>query len=204
MSCTNCKSSPCACHDHGLTTPCSYTDCDPGNEPCDEVVSEECVRASYASDQDIRIDDLADIGVGNLMIPGRLLTIKNNEPLAMTLQKIYLYLSDPDAAKEDDSQGHAAYYVYFTNVTNNSITVNWTGYCALGDDFIVNVSTDDGQNYTPFGAAILVAGAPTTVSAVVTGLTPATDYVIKITTRFGAPISQNLDSVKVHTKTLPL
>ena len=48
MACNKCghtKSSPCACKDHGLTTPCSYTDCTGSfdskrghPEHCDEII----------------------------------------------------------------------------------------------------------------------------------------------------------------------
>ena len=47
MSCNKCKSSPCACSDHGLTTPCSYTDCtDPTAETCEELHYMKCVSYS--------------------------------------------------------------------------------------------------------------------------------------------------------------
>ena len=206
MSCVKCKSSPCACNDHGLTTPCDYSDCSTG-ETCVEVVSEECVRNT--GNQDFRIDDLPDLvsAGGELLDPGILLRVLNNEPLAMTLQKIFLYLSDPDTAKESDQNGHAAYYVYFTDITSTTITVNWTGWSALADAFIINVdAVNDGLGpYVPFGSTISATGAPATISVVVTGLTPVTDYVIKVTSRFATlvpGVGSDMDSVKVHTKTL--
>ena len=44
MACKRCghtKSSPCACQDHGLTTPCSYTNCE--TPACEQVYCIECV-----------------------------------------------------------------------------------------------------------------------------------------------------------------
>jgi len=48
--CGNTKSSPCACQDHGLVTPCSYTDCTAGQgdrkihpEHCAEIYCTDCL-----------------------------------------------------------------------------------------------------------------------------------------------------------------
>jgi len=208
MSCIKCKSSPCACNDHGLVTPCVYDDCNSNSEPCEEIVCEECVR--NCGDQDFRIDRVvAGAPVAGFLSPGKLLTVMNNEPLAMTLQKIYLYMEDPTDAQEDNENGHGIYYVYLTNITNTTITVNFTGWSALAEDFQINISTDDGLTYSAVGPPIAAVTASPTVSYVVGSLVPlipVTDYVIKVTSRFVAPIPipSDKDSVKVHTKTLPL
>ena len=209
MSCVKCKSSPCACNDHGLTTPCDYTgDCPPDSELCQEIIAEECVRAYYADAQDIRIDDLSDIydaitnPGGQLSSPGKLLNILNNENLAMTLQKILLYLYDNDCAKADDLNGHAPYYIYLTNVTGTSVTVNWTGWSPVTTNFNVMVSTDDGITYLADNPTPLVPSG-STMSYTVNALTTTTNYVFKITARMvGTPSPQNCDSCKAHTKTL--
>tara|TARA_R110000765_G_scaffold193900_3_gene299551 strand:+ start:38 stop:664 length:627 start_codon:yes stop_codon:yes gene_type:complete len=40
-TCGNTTSSPCACQDHGLTTPCSYTNCTKAS--CEEIYCYDCV-----------------------------------------------------------------------------------------------------------------------------------------------------------------
>jgi len=197
MSCTKCKSSPCACTDHGLVNPCTYTgDCPETSEQCEEVVCEECVR--QCEDYSLRITDTGAIGLAD---PGKLLTIGSNEPLSMTLQKILLYLDDPVCAKEDSLNGHAPYYVYITNITQTTLDINWTGWSSVTVDFLVKMSIDDGVNYI----AILPAIAPTTPTMTYTvgvpvPLVPNTDYVFKVTARAGI----DCDSVQIAVKTLPL
>ena len=51
MACNKCghtKSSPCACQDHGLITPCSYSDCTrkAETETCEDIQCAECVLLS--------------------------------------------------------------------------------------------------------------------------------------------------------------
>jgi len=199
MSCIKCKSSPCACNDHGLVTPCLYDDCDPGAEICEEIVCEECVR--LCNDQDFRITDAGD---ADLDFPHVLLSVGNGESLAMTLQKIYLYIRDKDCAAEDNLEGHSPYYVYLNNITSNQITINWTGLSSFTTSVRVFQSDDNGLTWTASGVSILL---PSLITSLDVGpLIPATDYWFKVVATMPANPGPGPDveceSVEVHTKTL--
>ena len=53
-NCSNCNTDPCGCQDHGLTTPCTYTNCATGNERCDDVQCTECVSYCGTSFQVVK------------------------------------------------------------------------------------------------------------------------------------------------------
>ena len=201
MSCIKCKSSPCACNDHGLVTPCEYSvegDCAPDSELCEEVICEECVR--LCNDQDFRITNVDD---PDLVFPHTLLSIGNGESLAMTLQKLYLYIKDKDCAAEDNAEGHGPYYVSLTNISVNTLTVNWTGLSPFTTSVRVFQSNDNGAIWIPSGASIIL---PTTITSFnVVGLSGATDYWFKVVAQALAvpgPGTVDCESVEVHTKTL--
>ncbi len=115
MSCTKCKSSPCACADHGLTTPCSYPVCDPPSESCEEVVCAECVSYCGPTFQITNPADPTDIQFN----------VYTGDRLEEILQRIALYMVNPACADPDDH--HSVWHVMVTNVTNDGVTVSWDG-----------------------------------------------------------------------------
>jgi hypothetical protein len=178
-------------------------DCEPTSEPCDEVYCEKCVR--QCDDYYIRITDPDSVAPGgDLVAPGKILTIGSNEPLAMTLQKILLYIRDKDCAEEDNSvNGHAPYYVYLTNITQTTIDINWTGWSSVTLAFEVLISTTDGYpeiSFTIVGTPITPATPTHTVTiGAITPLIPDTEYVVKVRAR--GPVV-NCDSVQIAVRTL--
>jgi len=112
MSCNKCKSSPCACSDHGLTIPCSYTDCtDPTVETCEELHYMKCV--SYSGNTFHVFD-----GAGVIIF-----SIENGERLDIILQR--MIKMHYDAACVIPGQDHAVLHLWTTAKTANSVTIAW-------------------------------------------------------------------------------
>lgn len=193
MSCTKCKSSPCACADHGLTTPCTYNDCDPTSEPCEDITCAECV--SYCGPT-FRVTDPADP-------TDVLFEVITGDRLDKILQNIALYMVDPACA--DPDQHHAVWYVNVNNVTNGGATVSWSGVSSLSLGLMVYWSVTTGV-----WVAANLSGplSPADGSFVVTGLNPNTVYQFKVESGdaldpiTGALIGQLCDSVEVQVTTL--
>lgn len=194
MACIKCKSSPCACNDHGLETPCVYTECTEPSEPCEEIICDECIKYCGPTVQ-IRTDEAEFID------PKRILSINQDEPLAETLQKLLLWIQDKDCAGQDDPDGHAPYYVYTSSIAQLQFQVNWTGETqaviapVAPVTYEVSLSDDGGTTYVVQGSV-----APGVGSFVITGLAAANNYVVAVE-MVGADASRCM-SVQVHVTTL--
>jgi hypothetical protein len=193
MSCHKCKSSPCACADHGLTTPCTYDDCGPVAEPCEEITCAECV--SYCGPTFRVTDPLDPTDV--------LFEVITGDRLDKILQTIALYMIDPACA--DPDQQHAVWYVNVNNITNNSVTVSWSGVSAQSLGLMVYWSVTTGV----WVAGNLTGPLPAADgSFTITGLNPNTVYQFKVESGdqldpiTGGLIGQLCDSVEVQVTTL--
>ena len=96
MSCNTCgnkTSSPCACQDHGLTTPCSYSECT--TTICEEVYCAECVincsDSAGRSTGSISWD--AEVSAGLTSTAG--LQMRSGDSVEEMLQRISLFIADP-------------------------------------------------------------------------------------------------------------
>ena len=174
-NCSNCNTDPCGCQDHGLTTPCTYTNCATGNERCDDVQCTECVSYCGTSFQ---------IRVSNTNSPhpdqGDVLKVVTGERVDQIIQKFALMIANGfgynngTAKSNSDNLNHAPYNVYAEAITSNSITVVWDGISNDTDyfDVVVDNAVVNTSGVTP------VQNAKT--KFVVSNLNPNTEYIIKV------------------------
>ena len=181
MACNNCgntKSSPCACQDHAMTTPCSYTNCDrkATTELCEDLQCAECV--SYCQ------DNFCVTNASN-----QTLCINKGERLDFILQKIALFIKDPTCWN-----GNIA-HIWADTVETDSVKLMWSGI-PLGTTAI-NVY------YGPaLGAYILATTTPlpsSTSEFTVPLLTPTTAYKFKVVASTGGG---SCDSVELFVSTI--
>lgn len=186
MSCTNCnkcKSSPCACADHGLETPCNYTSCsDPNAEQCEEVLCAGCV--SYCGNYFQVSDPLDPTSI--------LFSVTNGERLDMIVQKLALLILNPGCMAPADD--HSPYFLSVGTVTNSSVVLAWSGVSPLTTQINAYYSDTPGV-WVSAGPSV----APTVFTQTVVGLTPATSYLFKIEAQ-GTVV--DCDSVEVEATTL--
>lgn len=166
MSCKKCKSSPCACADHGLVTPCSYDDCTQPSESCEEVLCAECVAYCGPTFQITNPADSTDI----------LFNVYTGDRLEETLQRIALYMVNPACADPDEH--HSVWHVMVTNVTNDGVKVSWSGIAPQSAGLNVSWSQTSGV------WVIANTSGPLTTSdtsLTITDLDPSTVYLFKVT-----------------------
>ena len=179
-NCTKCNpNKPCGCLDPALTNPCSYTDCSVGSERCASIQCAECVSYCGTSFQ-----------VGTV---GNLLQITEGERLDSIIQKFALMISQGVGACTADDVHHAPYNVYATLITNSGVTIVWNGEST--ETISIGVWVDVGTGY------ILVdTVGPTVLQSVITGLSPATTYKIKLVSTDS--LAATCDSVELIVSTL--
>tara|TARA_Y100000590_G_C15578612_1_gene961436 strand:+ start:656 stop:1213 length:558 start_codon:yes stop_codon:yes gene_type:complete len=184
MSCHKCKSSPCGCNDHGLETPCTYNDCEQPSEPCEDIQCAECVSYCGPYFQITEPGDPTDV----------LFSVSTGDRLEEILQKIALYLKQPDCAKPYDN--HAVYHVQLSNITNDSVLVTWSGVSTTTTGFNVYWSEISGV-WVQANIGLPLAASATQFN--VTGLDPQTTYLFKVEALDPAG---DCDSVEVEATTL--
>ena len=178
MACNKCghtKSSPCACQDHGLTTPCSYSDCTRGasTETCEDIQCAECV--SYCQE------------TFSVTQGGNTLGVTEGERLDFILQRFALFIQYQ--ANWDKSILH----LFRDTLTNSTVKLMWQGV-PNGVTAIKVHQANAGGAYSLI--ATLGAGA---TEYQVTGLTPATNYQFKVAATVGGT---DYDSVDLFITTL--
>lgn len=183
-NCNKCNpNKPCGCADSALHAPCSYTDCSVGNERCEDVQCAECVSYCGTSFQ---IDS-----------QNGLFKIEQGERLDMILQKLALMMVNGFGTCNAEDVHHAPYNVYATNITNTTVSIVWNGESTLTTgisvyyDTVVAPSGWTLANSTPV--------APTVLTYQLTGLTPSTQYKIKLVSSDG---SGTCESVEILITTL--
>jgi len=179
-NCNKCNpAKPCGCSDPAITNPCTYTDCSVGSERCVDVQCAECVSYCGTSFQ---------IGT-----TGQIIKIETGERLDSIVQKLALMISSGVGACTADDVHHAPYNVYAANITSNSAVILWNGESTLTAQ--IEVFVDSGSGYASAGTVL-----PTVLQLALTGLAPATDYKVKLTsTDAGAA---TCDSVEILFTTL--
>jgi len=181
--CNSCNSDPCGCKDHGLTTPCGYTDCGVGNERCDDIQCAECVSYCGTSFQ---IESVAG-----------LFKIESGERLDQILQKMALMLVNGFGVCNADNVHHAPYNVYAEQITDTTVDVVWGGISSLTNSFSVYYDTVvSPTGWTLANTTIL---APAINDFTIINLAPNTEYKIKVVSSFGG---STCDSVEILVTTL--
>lgn len=177
-NCNTCKSSPCGCSDHSLTTTCGYTDCSPGKERCDDVQCTECVSYCGSTFQ--------------VETPSGILKVNSGERLDQIIQKFSLIIANGLGTCTADNVHHAPYNLYAEDITDTTITAVWGGISSLSTAFNVyydTVTAPSGwvlANATPLATAI--------DDFEISLLAPNTEYKIKVVSLFG---SLTCDSVEI-------
>ena len=182
MACNTCNdcgnTSPCGCKDHGLTTPCSYSDCGPVSERCEGATCAECVEYCESSFQ--------------IVSEGGILKVNTGERLDLILQKFAMMIVNGVGTCTADNLHHGPYNIYNSAITATTVNVIWGG--VSNQTTSVNVYFDD--YLTPVGWTLAnVTPLIGVFNYIITGLTPATAYKIKVSA-FN-PISGYCDSVEL-------
>lgn len=164
-TCNNCgNSSPCGCKDHGLITPCGYTDCGPGNERCDDIQCAECV--SYCGTS-FRIET-----------EGGTLEIQQGERLDSIIQKLSLIIANGLGQCTATDVHHAPYNLYAQTIMGTTATIVWGGTSSLSDEldvFYKNLTTPG-----PWVQANTTPISPLVNTYTITGLTPGVNYAVYV------------------------
>lgn len=181
MGCTSCgntHSSPCSCQDHGLTFPCSYTDCSSGHaEKCEDVQRAECV--AWTGDKFCVENSNGDT-----------FCINEGERLDFSLHNLALFLVNPTC------WDLAIKHVWIEAVTNQSIEVYWSGVSASVVDVNVYYSVPGSNTWILANTTPLL---PTVTSLVINNLPPSSPYIVKVE---AAGASSTCDSVHIYTSTI--
>ena len=183
MACKCNKCDPqkaCGCEDTALTTPCTYSDCSVGSERCADVQCAECV--SYCGTS----FEVQQVG-GDAII-----RIETGQRLDSIIQQLTLILVKGIGACTASNLHHAPYNVFATSITKNSAIIQWNNVSSLTSTFEVKNATT--------GLALSTALASTVTSFTLTGLTPSTNYKIKVTSTDS--LGATCDSVVIDFTTL--
>lgn len=183
MACNKCgttKSSPCACQDHGLVTPCSYSDCIPdrkGSHPehCGEVYCTDCVSRCRNS---IQAPNAAN----------QYIFANNGDKLDNIIQRMFLFATQP--ACYDTSISHLWHDPDLT--TQSTVTLKWDSIPASVTTIDVQYSTMAGAWVTDTAAASLNTLTYEYTVGNVAALAPNTTYKFRLVSDGGACTSVEL------------
>jgi hypothetical protein len=165
MACNKCgttKSSPCACQDHGLTTPCSYYDCTDYDaktghpEHCGEIYCTDCIKRCRNSIQ-------APNGAGQYLFAN------NGDKLDTIVQRMFLFATQP--ACYDLSIPHLWHDPELTTTT--TVTLKWdsipTGvnaidveYATMAGGWQLDTAVDLASNVVEYTVGNVLALVPNT------------------------------------------
>tara|TARA_R100000781_G_C4069092_1_gene123855 strand:+ start:264 stop:836 length:573 start_codon:yes stop_codon:yes gene_type:complete len=175
MACNKCghtKSSPCACKDHGLTTPCSYTDCSPISdgkrshpEHCDEIICTDCIarcRNTFQISNDANQTLYAYAG----------------DKLDTILQRMFIFATTPSCF--NTSIAHIWHDDSAT--TSTTVTINWDSVPAGQTAINVEYATENGAFVQDNAVALPYPGNITYTVGNVTPLLPNTVYRFRLKT----------------------
>ena len=178
MACNRCghtKSSPCACHDHGLTTPCSYTNCD--TPACEEVICSECiVDCSNSNNRSTgSVTWEAERSAGATSAPGDGIAVKQSASNTELLQRLALATTDPAGG---DAMAVAIAPFSVNNVTSTSVNLAWSNVPSTVNSVTIYKAPVASSTWTVHRTINSKVGA--TLSEVVDGLTTRTSYKFKL------------------------
>ena len=183
MSCKCSKCDPqnaCGCTDSALTTPCTYTDCSVGSERCADVQCAECV--SYCGTTFEVQQEGGD----------PIIRIETGQRLDSIIQQLTLIIAKGLGACTASNLHHAPFNLFATSITKDSAIIQWNNVSSLSSTFTVKNATTS--------SALSTALASTIRSFTLTGLTPSTNYKIKVTSATSG--GATCDSVVIDFTTL--
>ena len=206
MACNKCghtKSSPCACNDHGLTTPCSFTNCT--TSTCEEVYCYECVVDCFKNSGRQTNVWGAEIVDSTNSDPANEFSVHQGDSVLKILQKLALRVTDP--AGPIVSAQLAITPVTIDNVTSTSLKLNWGAPPSTVTSISIYQAAFGSTSYSL--VTTLTTNLASTLSYDVTNLTPNTNYKYKListglyTPSVGAaPQSGSANSATVYVGTL--
>ena len=195
MACKRCghtKSSPCACQDHGLTTPCSYTNCE--TPACEQVYCIECViECTPPSREPGEIVWDAEVSSGTTSTRG--IQARANDSAQEILQRVALFAADPTGGIKTAKLAIAPFYV--SNVSSTSLDLLWDNVPSIATSISIYQAPESSATWTLVTS--LTSQLATTKKYTVSGLLPRTSYKFKMICTDGTD-SANTVAVYATTK----
>ena len=171
---SNCKSTPCACKDTGLTTPCAYSQCTGVNvEMCAECLCMECI--TWCQDT-IEVKDAS----------GNIFTIAKGERLSAIMQRVALFIKDPNTATS------SIQYLFIVSKTPTTVTLGWAGVPTTAASLNVKYKLASAGAYTAAPSGTAIATSLTTFT--VTGLTNNSTYKFQIDTNIAGVLYGSVET----------
>lgn len=112
-NCKTCQTTKCGCSDAPYTNPCSYTDCGPTGERCDDSIGAECVVWTGPTSE--------------VISGGQNFVISEGERLELILQRVMLVLANGITNCTSSTGFHAPWNLYFGTITTTTIQIIWAG-----------------------------------------------------------------------------
>ena len=203
MACNRCghtKSSPCACKDHGLTTPCSFTNCT--TTTCAEVFCYECVKDCFDAPATNRWNKVwsAEPSTGTTADPDNEYRVIRADDVRTMIQRLSLRVTDP--AGPNVSAQLAIAPTWIDTVTSTSLKINW--YNMPQGVTAINIYQAPESSTTWTLVTTLTANLAGTTAYSVTNLSPSTNYKYKIITSglLADGTSAEANSVVMYVRTL--
>jgi hypothetical protein len=203
MACNKCghtKSSPCSCQDHGLTTPCSFTNCTTNS--CEEVYCYECVVDCFKwPNRKNKKVWTAESATGTTSDITNELVVKNGDSVKEILQRIALYVSDPGGYVNSTELAVAP--VFIDNLASTSLRVNWNNIPSAVLQVAIYQANAASTTWTLLTQ--IVTNVQTTFSYDIINLNVDTSYKFKIITTgtlSDGTLNANANSVVVYATTL--
>ena len=196
MSCNTCgnkTSSPCACQDHGLTTPCSYTECT--TTVCEEVYCADCV-VNCSSSAGLSMGAIswdAEISAGLTSTAG--IQMRSGDSVEEILQRIALFVADPVGGTNSVPLAIAPLTV--GDRTSSSIEIKWSDVPLAVTSVAIYQATATSATWTL--NSTITTSIQTTLKKTITGLTANTAYKFKLVSSDG---TTSANSVAVYANTL--
>lgn len=194
MACNRCghtKSSPCACQDHGLTTPCSYTNCE--TPACEEVICSECV-VECNSKQNRSTGSVtweAERSAGMTSTPG--IAVRQAASSVELLQRLALATTDPAGG---DAMAVAIAPFSVSSVSATSVDIAWSNVPTAVTS--VSIYKAPAASSTWSLVKTINTNVKTTLKDTITGLTTRTAYKFKlVSTAPGGEGRANIDANSV-------
>ena len=195
MACNRCghtKSSPCARQDHGLTTPCSYTNCK--TSECEEVYCVDCViDCSGTTVKSLATVWDAEVSTGATSTAG--IRMKNGDSVTEMLQRIALFSADPVGGAKSASIAIAPISV--GTRTSTSVQLNWANVSATV--LTVSIYQALAGSLTWTLNSTVSSKVTTTLTKTITGLAANTAYKFKLVSNDG---TNSANTVAVYADTL--
>ena len=201
MACNKCwhtKSSPCACNDHGLTTPCSYTNCT--TSACEEIYCTDCVVDCFGNPSEGRYNKVwcAEPTSGSTADPDHEIRVCKADSITTTLQRIALYVTDPAGTTVSTELAIAPFWL--DNILSTSLKLNWDNMPITVSSIAIYQAPETSTAWTL--VTTLTVNLANTKSYSITNLTPDTNYKYKlISTGLVGGVSSSANSVVAYVRT---